>query len=239
MKTSAPDRMKLFIHTNYFRGDTNRPTMTSSLLFYSEEAPAPPPLRLNVLSLPPPLTCPPVKCSAGPPRHSLVSRVVVPSSLVTGPQPTAVQERRWSLYLLRGSRSRRIHVVASGLLTSTVCRGPASSVSLTRWRNGSHIHKRSKCHEQMCVLAAHTGYSEKGEEETVVCQKDDLSRTKCFAVEGLGTIDIYIYMFSLGCGMWEILFPGVKGCVSLSESKRHKRRSPPYLENLLDSIPHS
>lgn len=33
--------------------------MTSSLLFYSEEAPAPPPLRLNVLSLPPPAHLPP------------------------------------------------------------------------------------------------------------------------------------------------------------------------------------
>lgn len=66
------------------------------------------------------------------PNHSLVSRAVVLSSLTTGPQPTAVQERRQNLYLLRGSNSRRIHSVVSGLLMSTVCSGPTSSVSLTK-----------------------------------------------------------------------------------------------------------
>ncbi|TNN78632.1 hypothetical protein EYF80_011227 [Liparis tanakae] len=71
-----------------------------------------------------------------PPAHSLVSRVVVHSSLTGGPQPTTVQERRYSLYWLRGSRSRRVQRVVLGLLTSTGCSGPTSSVSLTGRRNG-------------------------------------------------------------------------------------------------------
>lgn len=69
-------------------------------------------------------------------HHLLPSKVVVHSSLTTGPQPTVVQERRYSLYLLKGSKSRRIHLVVSGLLMSTVCTGPTSSVSLTiEWKN--------------------------------------------------------------------------------------------------------
>ena len=63
------------------------------------------------------------------------SGVVVHSSLMAGPQPTLVQERRYNLYLLTGSRSWRIHLLISGLLMSTASRFPTSSVSLTKQIN--------------------------------------------------------------------------------------------------------